>query len=146
MIMKKSALLLTLALSASSLLAQQPVSGAISDILELQPAFSFDLTFVGESGVRGCVGDFNNDGIDDFIVTGLHNVGTDTERVMKSFFRVYLGQREDIPLLAYQDDDFGLGGKALLIARNFLMVRGWLLFKEVPMVTGLILLKLIFIS
>lgn len=128
------------------MLAQQPVSGAISDILELQPAFSFDLTFVGESGVRGCVGDFNNDGIDDFIVTGLHNVGTDTERVMKSFFRVYLGQREDIPLLAYQDDDFGLGETALLIARNFLMVRGWLLFKEVPMVTGLILLKLIFIS
>ncbi|WP_262713985.1 hypothetical protein [Bacteroides salyersiae] len=36
--MKRSALLLTLALSASSLLAQQPVSGAISDILELQPA------------------------------------------------------------------------------------------------------------
>ena len=119
MIMKKSALLLTLALSASSLLAQQPVSGAISDILELQPAFSFDLTFVGESGVRGCVGDFNNDGIDDFIVTGLHNVGTDTERVMKSFFRVYLGQREDIPLLAYQDDDFGLGGNGSVDCEKF---------------------------
>lgn len=119
MIMKRSALLLTLALSASSLLAQQPVSGAISDILELQPAFSFDLTFVGESGVRGCVGDFNNDGIDDFIVTGLHNVGTDTERVMKSFFRVYLGQREDIPLLAYQDDDFGLGGNGSVDCEKF---------------------------
>lgn len=117
--MKRSALLLTLALSASSLLAQQPVSGAISDILELQPAFSFDLTFVGESGVRGCVGDFNNDGIDDFIVTGLHNVGTDTERVMKSFFRVYLGQREDIPLLAYQDDDFGLGGNGSVDCEKF---------------------------
>lgn len=39
MIMKRSALLLTLALSASSLLAQQPVSGAISDILELHAGF-----------------------------------------------------------------------------------------------------------
>lgn len=110
MIMKRNALLFTLAMSASSLLAQQPATGDISGMLEIQPAFSFDLTFVGESGVRGCVGDFNNDGIDDFIVTGLHNVGTDTEREMKSFFRVYLGQKNDVPVLAYQDDDFGVGG------------------------------------
>lgn len=39
MIMKKSALLLTLALSASSLLAQQPVSGAISDIFGIAAGF-----------------------------------------------------------------------------------------------------------
>lgn len=51
----------------------------------MQPAFSFDLTFVGESGVRGCVGDFNNDGMNDFIVTGLHNVGTDTEKGDEKF-------------------------------------------------------------
>lgn len=116
--MKKNVLLLSLALSASSLFAQ-PIAGDIKDVLELQTAFSFDLPFVGESGIKGCVGDFNNDGIDDFIVTGLHKVGEHEEikdgkvvivNDLKSFFRIYLGQRDGMPLLAFQNDDFKLGG------------------------------------
>ena len=94
-----------LALFAISAFGQTvPQQGNLSEILEIQPAFNFELAFPAnnEPAVVGCSGDFNNDGVDDFIITGLHSSG--------SFLHVYLGQRNSIPVLAYQDDNFIVGG------------------------------------
>lgn len=117
--MKRNVLLLGLALSATSMYAQ-PAAGNIGNILEYQSDCSFALELVGESGVRGCVGDFNNDGIDDFIITGLHKIGEkdgvdgDGKPIkindMRSFLHVYLGQNADVPKLIYSDDEFVVGG------------------------------------
>lgn len=103
--MKKISLLLVLASFGLTALAQPPVQD-ISNHLELQGAFYTDLEFPGEGAVKGSVGDFNNDGIDDFFITGLYVANG----ANKSFFHIYLGQEGDIPKLVYQDNEFIVGG------------------------------------
>ena len=104
--MKTKVLFGGLLLFAVSVFGQKvvPPQGDISKILELQSDFNFKLPLPSnnEPALVGCSGDFNNDGIDDFIVTGLHSSG--------SFLYIYLGQANSIPLLAYQNDNFIVGG------------------------------------
>lgn len=92
-----------------------PPTKDISSILQLNASFSLGKDLVGENGLKGCVADFNADGIDDFIVTGLY-VFDDTvdPKVQKGFMRVYLGQKTGAPLLAYNDEDFKVVGNGAI--------------------------------
>ena len=110
--MKKVILpILTGALLSVNAMAQQtaPEVADLSGVLT-DNSFSWDLTFPGEPGVKGCVGDFNEDGIDDFILTGLYSEGETT----KSFLRVYLCQSAGDPVLAYSNLEFTKGGNGAI--------------------------------
>ncbi len=114
--MKKTVLLSTLIAFSSVLFAADPPAKDISSILSLNSSLSLGLDLPGEQGVKGCVADFNDDGVDDFIVTGLYNVDAST---VKGFFRVYLGQKTGVPSLAYSHmiagkDDFLIVGNGAI--------------------------------
>jgi PKD repeat protein len=73
-------------------------------ILE-QTNFSVDYITHREPSIRTCKGDFNNDGIMDFIVTGLHTAANN-----KGFIKIYYGQKNANPILAYTEDNFKIAG------------------------------------
>lgn len=107
--MKKNVLLVACALVTTAVFADLPRRD-ISTLLSQNPALTLGLEIPGEPGIKGCVGDFNNDGTDDFILTGLYNEGD----VQKGFFRVYLGQESGIPVLALDNTDFPIAGNGAI--------------------------------
>ena len=123
--MKKLFLLSFLVLFCSVMFAQQfqPPRGSMNGILQTNSSFNLDLNINSplpvsenkgipwnENGLKGCVADFNGDGVDDFIITGLHWVDTDVSANTKGFLRVYYGQTSGTPVIAYKDDDFPVVG------------------------------------
>lgn len=127
--MKKLCLLASSVLLGVAGFAQQyqPEKGDITNILQKNSSFTIDLNFdsplptsgdqgipYGENPFKGCVADFNGDGIDDFIVTGLHWVDQDVRANMTGFLRVYYGQSSGTPLLAYKNDNFTLVGNGAI--------------------------------
>ena len=118
--MKKGFLLLCGALFSVGLMAQStvlPETGSISGIFT-NSGFTWDSSIeylngagdglAGESGYKGDVADFNADGVDDIIITGLHGQDADDSRL--GFLRIYNGVSGSTPVLAYQNDDFGIVG------------------------------------
>lgn len=101
------------ALLSVNAMAQQtaPEVADLSGVL-VDKGFTWDLTFQenGECGYKGCVGDFNGDNIDDFILTGLYPEG----EANKTFLRVYLSQPTGEFLLAYDNKDFPIGGNGAI--------------------------------
>lgn len=112
MSMKKNYLLFT-ALSMSLTLWADPAIKDVTGLFQLDTSFSvgLDVSLSGknaENGLKGCVADFNHDGVDDFVLTGIYQTGSPAET--KAFLQVYLGQKDEAPFLAYQNDDFEIAG------------------------------------
>ena len=109
-------LLLTLAamgcMQNASAKADLPTSFDISSILLKDANLSLGLTFPGEMAQHGVVIDVNNDGIQDFIVTGLYTDGD----AQKAFFRVYEGVKNGTPKLVYDNLEFPIGGNGSIDA------------------------------
>ena len=104
--------LLSLAVAVTGVVfAADPPRMDISSILSYNSALSLEKTLVGENGIKGCVADFNGDGYDDFILTGLYQADASTT---KGFLNVYLGQQTGVPALAYNDDDFKVVGNGAI--------------------------------
>ncbi len=110
--MKKLSLLSLVVGLSTTMFAADPPQKDIAGILSLNSSLSLGLTVVGENGIKGCVADFNGDEVDDFIITGLHNVGDPV--VAKGFFRVYLGQKTGVPTIAYENLDFPIAGNGAI--------------------------------
>lgn len=116
MIMKKITLFsISLMLGCATMFAADPPAKDISSILLLDKSFSLGKDLSGENGTKGCVADFNADGVDDFILTGLYISDSSTDPVtLKGFMRVYLGQKSGVPTLAYNDEDFKVVGNGAI--------------------------------
>jgi len=73
--------LLSLAVAVTGVVfAADPPRMDISSILSYNSALSLEKTLVGENGIKGCVADFNGDGYDDFILTGLYQADASTKK------------------------------------------------------------------
>lgn len=113
--MKKKFLLIICTIMTSFAFAADPAPMDISSLLEYNPALSLDLEIDGEPGIKGCVGDFNNDGVDDFIITGLYISDSSTNPVtQKGFLRIYLGQKTGTPSLVLDNLDFPIAGNGAI--------------------------------
>jgi hypothetical protein len=109
--MKKLILLFVFTAAVCSIFAADPPKKDISSILLLDNTFTLNKTLAGENGIKGTVADFNGDGYDDFILTGLYVADDATT---KGFFYVYLGQTSGVPVLAYADEDFKVVGNGAI--------------------------------
>ncbi|MFB6343660.1 T9SS type A sorting domain-containing protein [Saccharicrinis sp. FJH62] len=115
--MKKNVLLFAFIFVAGFIKAQVtlPPTHDLSGILT-DAGFTWDISYLngdgtaeaGENGIKGTVGDFNADGIDDFILTGLHGQNNETGKL--GYFRVYEGSSTGAPTLAYSNDEFPIAG------------------------------------
>lgn len=118
--MKRTILLSVAVLLGTMAHAADPAKKDISSMLLLNNSFSLGLeaNLEGEPGFRGCVADFNGDGIADFAINGIYSTdatSADTKvNTRKGLLRIYFGQRNGVPLLAYDNVDFPIAGNGAI--------------------------------
>lgn len=92
----------------------QPPKMDISDLLKQDTELYLEYGMMSLGcAIKGCVGDFNNDGCDDFILTGLY-VESIAGAVQNGFLHIYLGQKKGVPVLAYKDSNFPIAGNGAI--------------------------------
>lgn len=113
--MKKNQLLFTGLLAASLTVSAQSVPVLdFSTTLAPQhmsaqlPVEAANSSTYGEGGAAGTVGDFNNDGIDDFILTGAQ--ANDATTSLPAYLFLYLGQKDGTPVKIDLGSQFPDGG------------------------------------